>query len=170
MIQEALRVTSACTIYHSASLQTLICIETAILRGYFFLFLFSPLTSSQLMGCCLKGFKINYLCCYSAYSNLFRSLNVTVFISVFVENLLERWLYYSLNITRWPEWLTFYIYIYAFSRRFYTKWLTVHSRFNYFFPVCVFSGNWTHNLFALLTQCSTTEPQEHRTCIEMMNK
>ncbi len=104
MIQEALRVTSACTIYHSASLQTLICIETAILRGYFFLFLFSPLTSSQLMGCCLKGFKMNYLC---FILHIQVCLEVTLvecnigFISVFVENLLERWLYYSLNITRW---------------------------------------------------------------------
>ncbi len=24
-------------------------------------------------------------------------------------------------------------------------------------------GNWTHNMFALLMQCSTTEPQEHLT-------
>ncbi len=27
--------------------------------------------------------------------------------------------------------------------------------------VCVFPGNRTHNLVALLTRCSTTEPQEH---------
>ncbi len=32
-----------------------------------------------------------------------------------------------------------YIYIYAFSRRFYPKWLTVHSGYTCF--VCVFPGN-----------------------------
>ncbi len=50
--------------------------------------------------------------------------------------------------------------IYAFSRCFYPKRLTVHSGYT-FLSVCVFPGNWTHNLLALLTQCSTTEPQEH---------
>ncbi len=53
-------------------------------------------------------------------------------------------------------------YIYAFSRRFYPKLLTVHSDYTYFFFVsmCV---PWELNPqpFALLTQCSTTEPQEH---------
>ncbi len=39
-----------------------------------------------------------------------------------------------------------YIYIYKFSRSFYLKRLTVHS--GYFLSVCVFSGNWTHNLCA----------------------
>ncbi len=55
------------------------------------------------------------------------------------------------------------IYIYAFSRRFYPKRLTVHSGYTFFFflLVCVFPGNQTHNPFALLTQYSTTEPQEH---------
>ncbi len=37
----------------------------------------------------------------------------------------------------------------------------MHSGYT-FLSVCVFPGNWTHNLFALLTQCSTTEPQEHQ--------
>ncbi len=36
------------------------------------------------------------------------------------------------------------IYIYAFSRRFYPKRLTVHSGYTCF--VCVLTGNWTHNL------------------------
>ncbi len=47
-----------------------------------------------------------------------------------------------------------YIYIYAFSRRFYPKLLTVYSGYT-----CVL---WELNPqpFALLTQCSTTEPQE----------
>ncbi len=35
--------------------------------------------------------------------------------------------------------------------------------------VHVFPGNWTHNLFALLTQCSTTEPQEHNQCCWLIN-
>ncbi len=38
-----------------------------------------------------------------------------------------------------------YIYIYAFSRHFYPKRLTVHSGYT-FKSVCVFPGNWTHNL------------------------
>ncbi len=39
-----------------------------------------------------------------------------------------------------------YIYIYAFSRRFYPKRLTVHSGYTFVLWVCVFPGNWTHNL------------------------
>ncbi len=52
-----------------------------------------------------------------------------------------------------------YIYIYAFSRRFYPKRLTVHSGYTCFITMCV---PWESNPqpFALLTQCSTTEPQE----------
>ncbi len=51
-----------------------------------------------------------------------------------------------------------YIYIYAFSRRFYPKRLTVHSGYTFFISMCV---PWELNPqpFALLTQCSTTEPQ-----------
>ncbi len=54
-----------------------------------------------------------------------------------------------------------YIYIYAFSRRFYTKQLTVDSGFAFFVIMC--QGTWELNLqpFVLLTQCSTTDPQEH---------
>ncbi len=49
---------------------------------------------------------------------------------------------------------------YAFSRRFYPKRLTVHSGYTCFITMCV---PWELNPqpFALLTQCSTTEPQEH---------
>ncbi len=52
------------------------------------------------------------------------------------------------------------LYIYAFSRRFYPKRLTVHSGYTFFLSVCV---PWELNPwpFALLMQCSTTEPQEH---------
>ncbi len=52
------------------------------------------------------------------------------------------------------------VYIYAFSRRFYPKRLTVHSDYTCFISICV---PWESNPqpFALLTQCSTTEPQEH---------
>ncbi len=39
-------------------------------------------------------------------------------------------------------------YIYAFSKRFYLKRLTVHSGYTFFLSVCVFPGNWTHNLCA----------------------
>ncbi len=50
-------------------------------------------------------------------------------------------------------------YIYAFSRRFYPKRLTLHSGYTCFITMCV---PWESNPqpFALLTQCSTTEPQE----------
>ncbi len=51
------------------------------------------------------------------------------------------------------------IYIYAFSRRFYPKRLTVHLGYTFFVSICV---PWELNPqpFALLTQCSTTESQE----------
>ncbi len=56
-----------------------------------------------------------------------------------------------------------YIYIYAFSRRFYPKRLTVHSGYTFFFFFISMCVPWESNPqpFALLTQCSTTEPQEH---------
>ncbi len=54
-----------------------------------------------------------------------------------------------------------YIYINALSRCFYPKRLTVHSGYTFlFYQYCV---PWEMNPqpFALLTQCFTTEPQEH---------
>ncbi len=53
----------------------------------------------------------------------------------------------------------FLFYIYAFSRRFYPKGLTEHSGYTFIVSTCV---PWESNPqpFALLTQCSTTEPQE----------
>ncbi len=69
--------------------------------------------------------------------------------------------------------LSLYIYIYiyiqylpqpspifTFTRRFYPKWLTVHSGYACFVSMYV---PWESNPqpFALLTQCSTTEPHEH---------
>ncbi len=51
-----------------------------------------------------------------------------------------------------------YIYIYAFSRRFYPKQLTTSQfRLYIFFTMCESNPQ----AFALQTQCSTTEPQEH---------
>ncbi len=48
----------------------------------------------------------------------------------------------------------------TFNRRFYPKRLTGHSGYTFFVSMCVL---WELNPqpFALLTQCSTTEPQEH---------
>ncbi len=57
--------------------------------------------------------------------------------------------------------LAFYCYIYAFCRRFYPKRLTVHSGYTCFFYQYVCSLGIEPTTFALLTQCSTTEPQEH---------
>ncbi len=47
---------------------------------------------------------------------------------------------------RLPE-LVDYIYIYAFSRRFYPKRLTIAFRLYIFLSVCVFPGNRTRNLY-----------------------
>ncbi len=56
----------------------------------------------------------------------------------------------------WPKYI--YIYIYAFSRRFYPKRLTNAFRLYIFISTCV---PWESNPqpFAQLTQCSTTEQQ-----------
>ncbi len=53
-----------------------------------------------------------------------------------------------------------YIYIYAFSRRFYPKRLTIAFMLYIFISTCV---PWESNPqpFALLTQCSTTEPHRN---------
>ncbi len=53
-----------------------------------------------------------------------------------------------------------HIYIYAFSRRFYPKRLTIAFRLYIFISICV---PWESNPqpFALLTQCSTTEPHRN---------
>ncbi len=59
---------------------------------------------------------------------------------------------------------TFYIYIYAFSRRFYPKRLTIAFRLYIFIITCV---PWESNPqpFAQLTQCSTTEPHRNTTLL-----
>ncbi len=62
----------------------------------------------------------------------------------------------------------YYIYIYAFSRRFYPKWLTVHSGYTFIF-VSTCSLGIEPTTFALLTQCSTTEPQEHLVIMLIMS-
>ncbi len=51
-----------------------------------------------------------------------------------------------------------YIYIYLADAFIQSDLQCIHAI--HFLSVSVFPGNWTHNLFALLTQCSTTEPQE----------
>ncbi len=60
-----------------------------------------------------------------------------------------------------------YIYIYAFSRRFYPKRLTVHSGYTLFCQYACSLGI-EPTTFALLTQCSTTEPQERGKTVEKM--
>ncbi len=47
-----------------------------------------------------------------------------------------------------------YIYIYAFSRCFYSKRLTVHSGYTFVLSVCVCSLGIEPTTFVLLTQCS----------------
>ncbi len=58
----------------------------------------------------------------------------------------------------------YYIYIYACSRCFYPKRLhSVHSGYT-FFLVNKCSLGIESTTFAVLTQCFTTEPQEHNVC------
>ncbi len=61
--------------------------------------------------------------------------------------------------------ITFTFYIYAFSRRFYPKRLTITFRLYIFISKCV---PWESNPqpFALLTQCSATKP--HRNTVIVM--
>ncbi len=64
-----------------------------------------------------------------------------------------------------PVMYIYAFYIYAFSRRFYPKQLTIQA-IHFFLSMCV---PWELNPqpFALLTQCSTTEPQEH--CVNVVH-
>ncbi len=66
---------------------------------------------------------------------------------------------YSIN-TRYTQYVHTYIYIYAFSRRFYPKRLT--SGYTFFCQYMCSLGI-EPTTFALLTHHSTTEPQEHYT-------
>ncbi len=61
-----------------------------------------------------------------------------------------------------------YIYIYAFSRRFYPKRLTIAFRLYIFISTCV---PWESNPqpFAQLMQCSTTEPHRNTWTHELIN-
>ncbi len=61
----------------------------------------------------------------------------------------------------------FKCYIYAFSRRFYPKQLTVHSGYT-FSLVHVFPGNRTHNLLRSWHNALTTKPQEHINVIVLL--
>ncbi len=67
---------------------------------------------------------------------------------IFVVNLIR------FKMTSYHE-LQYYIYIYAFSRRFYPKAIIF-----YFFLSMGVPWELNPRPFALLTQCSTTEPQE----------
>ncbi len=64
-----------------------------------------------------------------------------------------------LNIKITYDRFVYNIYINAFSRRFYPKRLTVHSGYTFIVSMCSLGIEPT--TFALQTQCSTTEPQEH---------
>ncbi len=57
--------------------------------------------------------------------------------------------WWSVGVPVWPEprWFTFTFYIYAFSRRFYPKRLTLHSSYSfYILSALAFPGNRTHDL------------------------
>ncbi len=76
----------------------------------------------------------------------------------------QQWTCLDFMLTNWivMSWCRYtfynYIYIYAFSRRFYPKQLTVHSGYTCFCQYMCSLGI-EPTTFALLTQCSTTEPQ-----------
>ncbi len=86
-------------------------------------------------------------------------------------------LFYSIfkNVTKFPEFRLYVthvihtyndlnaFYMYAFIRCFYPKWLKVHSGYTFFhqYVMCV-PWKLIPKPFALLTQCSTTEPQEYQ--------
>ncbi len=59
-------------------------------------------------------------------------------------------------------------YIYAFSRPFYPKRLTVHSGYTFYCQYMCSLGI-EPTTFALLTQCSTTEPEEIRGMHPVLN-
>ncbi len=59
------------------------------------------------------------------------------------------WRKKNLNVSSgYITWAYVYIYMYAFSKRFYPKRLTVHSGFTFVLSVCVLPGNLTDNLCA----------------------
>ncbi len=70
----------------------------------------------------------------------------------------DNWSLYLSNTELFGHTRHLYIYIYAFSRHFYPKRLTIAFRLYIF--ICV---PWESNPqpFALLTQCSTTEPHRN---------
>ncbi len=59
----------------------------------------------------------------------------------------------------WPDHVLFKCFTFSFIRRFYPKRLTVHSGYTCFCQYMCSLGL-EPTTFALLTQCSTTEPQE----------
>ncbi len=61
------------------------------------------------------------------------------------------------NRTAWATTFTFMNLADALSKATYSAF---RLYIFFFLSVCVFPGNWTHNLFVLQMQCSTTEPQE----------
>ncbi len=84
-------------------------------------------------------------------SDLFLRSIVFVFLAVqiilgSISDLRVNWSHAKLFMTLNVDSFFIYIYIYAFSRRFYPKRLTVHSGYTHFCQY-VFPGNRTHNLF-----------------------
>ncbi len=65
-----------------------------------------------------------------------------------------------MNFSKYFKAIFFFFYIYAFSRRFYPKRLTVHSGYTCFVSMCV---PWESNPQPLRCKRNalTTEPQEH---------
>ncbi len=92
--------------------------------------------------------KMNMLAELLYYS--FFTIAMTIFFNTFIN--------FPKLLTQLAQHPSVYIYIYTFSRRIYPKRLTVLSGYTFFQYVCSLGIDPT--TFALLMQCSTTEPQE----------
>ncbi len=115
--------------------------------------LHSPAPNSSVTG---RAYEQNWLGCSNTHAGLFfrRSVSCTLLQKDVQHILYSMCIFFPL--TRFCC-VQIYIYIYAFSRRFYPKRITIAFRLYIFISTCV---PWESNPqpFAQLTQCSTTEP------------
>ncbi len=108
-----------------------------------------------------------YICvCIYIYIYIYISIYIYIYILyiIFLKHVkccFRCMIIYLFNTYLFAHNIYIYIYIYAFSRRFYPKRLTVHYTWLYIFYQYVCSLGIEPTTFALLTQCSTTEPQEY---------
>ncbi len=111
---------------------------------------FNFVSKSCLLNCCIKAIlqsQLTKLC----------SKNILLILPLSYESIIMEC---SLNIQN----IHIYIYIYAFSRCFYPKRLTVHSGYAFFLSVCLSNTSSFWNVlktFILLCECLGNIPFEH---------